>query len=379
MRIAHLSRFRLGTVNGSYNALWSLACAEAARGHEVAIIRVGKNVMPAHQEAAAQRGVRLVGFPCPTWREFWTDRGNALRKIVREFRPDIAHLSYVRIPKFVCIARVLDEEHVPYVSSPHGGLLSDEMTRRRRRKLLYWHVIEKRVHRGARAMHFVSEHERRDYYGTLGLASPLDAVIPNAVELPAALPRWQGLMEATRPRLAYFGRYDVWHKGIDLALAMMRSLRARGVQAELHLHGHGFEEEMRALKERFPDERLVDHGYVDGSEKYQMMAQYDLYLQYSRFEVFGLSLVEAMAMGLPAVISEKSDLAGGLAERRAALPIPMDPEAAASVLHGILERPAVLAEVSQKGREWARSTCAPSAVAEEMERFYGQVLDGRPP
>jgi glycosyltransferase involved in cell wall biosynthesis len=375
MRIVHLSRFKLGTVNGSYNALWSLACAQAERGHDVAIIRVGKAVAPADEEFAASRGVRLLGFPCPMWREFWTDRTGVLQKLIRDFQPDVAHLSYVRIPKFAYIARFLERAQLPYVISPHGGLLSDEMVRRKSRKLAYWHGIEKRVHLGAVAIHFVSSHEQRDYYATLGVARPLDVVIPNAVNLPRTLPKWKGHIDPTRPRLAYFGRYDVWHKGIDLTLAMLRALGTEGVRAEFHLHGRGFTREMSSLKKSFPEILIVDHGYHDAPEKYTLMADYDLYLQYSRFEVFGLSLAEAMAIGVPAVISENSDLAAELASQRAAIRIPMDPGAAATVVRGILERPGVLTDVSAKGREWVRSECNPSRVAEEMEQFYTRVLD----
>jgi glycosyltransferase involved in cell wall biosynthesis len=104
------------------------------------------------------------------------------------------------------------------------------------------------------------------------------------------------------------------------------------------------------------------------------MADLDLYLQYSRFEVFGMSLVEALGLGLPALISERSALAPELSRRKAALQIPMDPAAAAALVAEALRRPGLLRQISAGGRAWVRSECSPAAVVERMERFYATAL-----
>ena len=131
MRVLHIGPFRLGRPSGHFNALWALACAQAEAGHEVAIVRVGKPVAPEHVEIGRRAGVRLLGFPCPRWRGLWADDSGRLAEIVDEVRPDLAHLFYVRVPKFFYVAGLLQRRGVPYVVSLHGGMNSTEMLRRR--------------------------------------------------------------------------------------------------------------------------------------------------------------------------------------------------------------------------------------------------------
>jgi glycosyltransferase involved in cell wall biosynthesis len=376
MRVLHIGPFRLGRPSGHFNALWALACAQAAAGHDVAIVRIGKPVAPEHVEIGRRAGVRLLGFPCPRWRGLWKDDSGRLVEILDELRPELAHLFYVRVPKLFYVARLLEQQRVPYVVSLHGGMNSTEMLRRRYRKLLYWHLVEKWIHAHAAGLHFVSEGERADYRATWGIVRPADAVVPNILQIPAEAPLWPGPVDLSRPRFAYFGRYDVWHKGLDLALAMLRALRRHGIEAQLHLYGAAgaYATGVTRLLTAFRDVRVVDHGFVDGPERFVQLAGHDVYLQYSRFEVFGLSLAEAMGVGLPSFVSERAALAATLAAAGAAVEIPMEPDRAAAVVADALARPDLLNEVGARGRAWVRSECAPGAVVKRMDGFYERAL-----
>jgi glycosyltransferase involved in cell wall biosynthesis len=381
VRIVHIGQFssrifREGSVCGNFNALWALARAQAGQGHDVSMIRIGKTVSDADRAVALAHGVNVIGVPCRRWRGLWRDEADALQTALASLAPDIAHLFYVRVPKFFYIARLLRRRGIPYVVSPHGGVKSTEMARKRLRKVLYWHGIEKQVHQGAAGIHFVSEGERADYARTLKVKPRVSAVIPNIVELPPDAPSWSpGMTDVLR--LVYLGRYDVWCKGLDLTLAMTRRLRQQGVEAEVHIYGSAdgrFAGQMKALRETFSDVPLRDHGYVGGGAKYREMAAYDFYVQYSRSDVFGLSLAEAMGVGVPAIVSERSDLTQDLAPLGAVLSVPMDPSAGATVVAEALSDRARVLEISRRGKEWVRTECGAGVVASRTDAFYEEAL-----
>jgi glycosyltransferase involved in cell wall biosynthesis len=374
MRIVHVGPFKIGTTNGSYNALWSLAKAQAAAGETVTIIRVGKPVSEEQWELAAAGGVKLVGFPCNKWRNFWTDPSGVFDRYLDELQPDVVHLQYVRVPKYHYIARTLNRRNIPFVISTHGGLNPTEMLRHGMQKKIYWKMMESGVHERSAGIHFVSQAERDDYIRDFGVPRRA-SVIPNAVEVPPGI-TWKGLRDATAPKLVFLGRYDVWHKGLDLTAETLRLLRKQGLRPELHLYGgikDHFASRMRDLLENYKEIPIIDHGLVLGEQKFRAMAGYDFYIQHSRFELFGISLVEAMGLGVPALVSSSSDLMPELSRNQAAFEIPLLPERAAEILAAILKDRDRINEVAAAGRRWMQQECSPDSIASKMHEYYQEL------
>ena len=376
MRITHAGWFQMDGVHGTHHALWQLARAQARAGHDVSIVNLGWQVSPADVARARAEGVRLLGVDCPQWRGHRGDHEGRLARCIGALAPDVVHLQYVRIPRFAGFASVLRALRVPYVVSLHGGMKHAEMQRHRLRKLAYWRLVERAVHRGASGLHFVSEQERDEYRDDFGVAHAADAVVPNVVE-PQGKACWKGVIRSDAPALVSLGRYDVWHKGLDLAAAMVRGLRRRGIQAALHLHGAAvgrFEAQMNRLRVEFADLPIVDGGVVAGPDKLARVAAHDLYLQYSRFELFGMALVEALSCGVPVALSERCDLARPLAAEDAAVVLPIDPDAAADVMAERLRDARGLADLAERGHGWWRRNCRADVVVDRMTQFYATAL-----
>lgn len=101
-------------------------------------------------------------------------------------------------------------------------------------------------------------------------------------------------------RLVTLGRL-VEKKGIDIAL---RALTYLPVEYSLTIIGDG--------EQKAPLQMLARHlqlegrvrfaGYVE--DPHSLLSESDIFLMPSRFEGFGLALVEAMAVGLPSVVSD---------------------------------------------------------------------------
>ncbi len=377
MHVLHAGRFELGSVHGTHHALWQLAVAQAGAGHEVTIVNLGWEVAAEHVEIARRSGIRLVGLAVRRSTALWKDDGGSMRRCLEELAPDIVHLQYVRIAELRPFSRILRSLAIPYVVSLHGGMMRAEMVRHRLRKLVWWHAVEKAVHRGAAGIHFVTCAERDDYRQHFGPAAVADAVIANVVEPEGELPNWKGEVRADAPRLVTLGRYDIWHKGLDKLAAMTRALHERGIYAELDLHGSAigrFEKPMAELLGACRGLPVRDAGMVTGIAKYESLAASDLYVQYSRFELFGMALVEALRVGVPVALSEVCDLAPDLAKARAALVLPMDPGLAAGVVASALADPGEMAAMAARGRAWWHANCRGPVVVAGMDAMYQSAL-----
>lgn len=383
MRILHAGRFQLGSVHGTHHALWQLAVAQAQAGHVVTIANLGWEVPDADVVEASRHGVRLVGVPVGRALAPWIDPAGRMRDLVARVAPDVAHLQYVRVPEALPFARVLRAARVPYVVSLHGGMKPAEMVRHRWRKLAWWRLLERRVHARAAGVHFVTKRERDEYRATCAVTRPADAVVANVVDPEGAIPSWKGAVSADAPLLVTLGRYDIWHKGLDKAAAMTRGLQRDGIAARLRLHGSPvgrFAAAMDDLSREYADLPLEDGGVVSGNDKFAALAAADLYVQYSRFELFGMALVEALRVGTPVALSEECDLAPALSAAGAALVLPMDPAAAARTVAAALRDPDALAAMAARGHAWWKAHCRGRVVVDAMDAMYRRAIGaGRRP
>ena len=105
--------------------------------------------------------------------------------------------------------------------------------------------------------------------------------------------------------LLYVGRLREGKRIQDLieAFALVSSTRPRAV---LHVVGDGpLRQSLEALTEtRGLGNRIAFHGFVSEEEKLALLRRASLYLSASRFEGFGIPLVEAMASGAVPVVTD---------------------------------------------------------------------------
>ncbi|HEY3736395.1 MAG TPA: glycosyltransferase [Jatrophihabitans sp.] len=112
------------------------------------------------------------------------------------------------------------------------------------------------------------------------------------VTLPAALPRYDPFAIVTASRLADEKHIDILIRAVSAARKVLPELR-------LDIYGEGNRERLLAVIEETQAQdcvRLMGHQKLDG-----VLGSYGLYVSASTSEGFGLSLLEAMAEGLPIV------------------------------------------------------------------------------
>ena len=110
--------------------------------------------------------------------------------------------------------------------------------------------------------------------------------------------------EGTSKRFLAVGRFSQQHKGFDLLIKAFNLFAQHNSEWVLDLVGEGPEESLykKLIKEYHLEKRIAIHPFTNNIHTYYSSAQ--VYVLSSRWEGFGLVLVEAMAHGLPIVSSD---------------------------------------------------------------------------
>ena len=110
--------------------------------------------------------------------------------------------------------------------------------------------------------------------------------------------------EGNSKRFLAVGRFSHQHKGFDLLIEAFHLFAQKNKDWKLDIVGEGEEEELyqKLIQQYRLEDRVFIHPFTNNIQDYYTQAQ--VYVLSSRWEGFGLVLVEAMAHGLPVVSSD---------------------------------------------------------------------------
>lgn len=175
--------------------------------------------------------------------------------------------------------------------------------------------------------------------------------------------------------LLYYGRFDVFQKGIDVALDAFARIAAARPDVRLVMAGRGKDE--ARVRELAADPALAGRVEVranpERAEVLALMSGALMLLMPSRLE--GLPLVpgEAMAAGVPVVAADVAAVAEVVQPPRGGVLVPPeDPAATADAALALLDDPARRARVSATAREAAKRYSW-DTVADDHLRFLEQI------
>ena len=189
-------------------------------------------------------------------------------------------------PSFNLLASALAPEGTVTVAQEHQNF-------NRHRKGLARDV--RRRYRGLGALAVLTEDDRRDYEAALGGAT-------RVVRLPNAVPPLGG--ERARPEskvVVAAGRLNSPQKGFDLLIEAWKPVAAAHPDWQLRIYGRGH---LRAaLKRQVRDAGLADDVFLMGATRDlgAALAQGSVFVLSSRYEGFGIVVVEAMSKGMAVV------------------------------------------------------------------------------
>ena len=371
---------------GPIRSVQGLAAATAALGQDVHVYTTnvdgpGVSDVPTAEPVDVD-GVKVWYFPAGAGRKVFRSpaMGRALDATVGSF--DVVHIHYMWVWTTVRAAAAARYWEVPYVLAPRGMLVADLIQRRRTAAKKIWLALfDARNIARAAAIHATSDVEATDLK-VLGLAARRIAVIPNGIDLHAERGVFGGspagvcaTTESRKRYILFLGRIS-WKKGLDRLIGALPTIEA----ADLVIAGYE-EQSYAAVVKRLAEEggvtgRVRFVGPTEGVDKWALIRGAACLVLPSYHENFGMTVIEAMAVGCPVVVTAEVGLSVVVAETGSGLVAPGDHAGLAAAVNVVLNNPVRARAMGEAGRRVVAERFGWPAIAARMVELYAACAKG---
>lgn len=368
MRLCHVVPSLEDRHGGPSKSVRALANAMASLGASTDLattLEAGQSMLPPGQDQAH------VAVFSRDWPQFLC-RSRGLREYLRREPHDVVHAHALWLLTLRYARDAAARHHAPLVISPRGMMSGWAYEHRRARKRLAELLVHPGAFAAAAGWHATSNDEADDIR-RLGFRQPI-CVAPNGVELPdattlaTARAHWLAACPALAGRRValFYSRYhrkkrvrellDVWatHSPRDWFLLLV------GVPEE---------DDAASLNAVITAAGLGDRAAAfDGARHPAPFAVAELFVLPSHSENFGLVIAEALAAGVPAVVTDKTPW-HDLATHAAGWCVPWE-RWPATLATALQESSTALAARGQRGRSWVARDFTWENSARQLLEFY---------
>jgi glycosyltransferase involved in cell wall biosynthesis len=288
---------------------------------------------------------------------------------VRDF--DVVHAHALLSHAPLAAAAACRRHGVPYIVRPLGTIARWSLGQKPWRKRALLALGARRALRDAAAIHYTSDEERIDAEQLFGLSDGV--VIPLGID-PALLAE-PALAAADREHDRFVLVLSRIHpkKNLEALIEAFVDARRERPDWRLVIAGDGDPGYVRSLHRLVLDRGATAHvtfaGWIDGAEKRALVRRASVFALASLHENFGISVVEALAAGVPAFLSRQVHLAAAVETAGAGWVVGSDVDSLRSGFMAALGNPADRESKARAARELARQFTWP-IVGAELQRLY---------
>jgi glycosyltransferase involved in cell wall biosynthesis len=298
-----------------------------------------------------------------------------LRESVSQY--DVVHVHALLSHACLAAAAACRASRVPYVVRPLGTLDRWSLAQKPWRKRVLLALNGRKALAEAAAVHYTAIGEQRLVEGAFetrrGFVVPLgidDEILDE--EAVSQANRHSGPYVLALSRLHPVKALDALIDAFGDAFTVARKWR-------LVIAGDGDEGYVRKLKGRAAESAgataIEFRGWVDGDAKRNLLRYASLYALPSHHENFGVSLAEALARGVPAIVSSHVLIGDDLASANAAWVTENDRRSLATTLRHAMTDEDARQEKSIAARQFARDLSWPCVASRMMDVYASLVAE----
>lgn len=284
-------------------------------------------------------------------------------------RYDLVHIHTVWLGPCWTTAVLCRLLKIPYVLTPHGNLLGPALRQSSFRKRLFLPLVRWMCRCADRVV--VNSADEKEAFLKFKLDASRIVVIPWGIDSPSdRFPEKAGTVRT----VLYLGRISP-EKNLEALLDAWRSA-SPGADWRLRLVGFsddgGYERKIRRLARSIPGVEV--HADCPYRERFETIRTADVLVLPSRCENFGFTVGEALACGVPVLVSDGTPWRK-VSERGCGICVGTSPEKLTEGLRSLMALSDVeRSEMGQRGREWVCREFSWESTAKRMVEVYEKIL-----
>ncbi len=262
---------------------------------------------------------------------------------------------------------------IPYVIIPRGELTdkaqNQKFLKKRIANLLFFYKFAK----SAVYIQYLTKQEQQDSGSKWNKNS---FVVPNGVSLPMCKPK---TFSKNITKIVYIGRIDKYHKGLDILIEACNKTQSllRKFKFTIELYGTDRVNDIPKLVNIIDNYNLKDiisfHAAVFGDEKIKVLQQADAFIMTSRFEGHPMGLIEALAYGLPCLVTTGTNMREEIKNLDAGWGADTTIESVAEALKKMILERGLFEQKSKNARNLA-SQYDWNVIAQKSHDIYERIL-----
>lgn len=303
--------------------------------------------------------------------------GYDLCKLPEPFNlPDLVVFHSTYIMSHFKIARQLVKRKIPYIITPHGGMTNGAQSVKKLKKMLVNLLYFNKVVRSAIAIHCLSKVEadetKRWNKDTF--------IVGNGMSLPDKIDK---LRDNGLVKITFIGRLEIYIKGLDLLLAAisLASESIRKFNCEINIYGPDRFDSKSILEKQIYDYNISDIVKVDepvyDDEKIKVLNQTDVFVLTSRFEGHPMGVLEAMAYGIPCLLTPGTSISKEVKEANAGWEVEATAESIAYGIEALLNERDIISIKGQNARKLVNDRYSWKRASKDTINYYESLLLNR--
>jgi glycosyltransferase involved in cell wall biosynthesis len=384
MKVLHVIPSVAPSYGGPARAIIEIERSLSALGVEVTTISTNDN--GPNSKLPVQCGVPILSEHAT--RIYFSTQGNLYRVSISMalwLNTNLKNYEIVHAHSLFCFPPVIAgylarQKRIPYILRPLGVLAKYGMTQRRAAlKALSVALVERRLIQSAAAIHFTSlaEQTEAEHFGLAGrgIVVPLGISGTGPEEENASRSLSAGNMT-----ILFLSRLDP-KKNVESLLEAFAMLKRERPNLTLTIAGDGrpaYTDTLKSLAINLGVASSVNWlGHINGSGKAEQLSGATVFVLPSFSENFGIAVVEALACGLPCVVSAGVAISSAVERTGAGVVTGTDAASIAAGIRQVLCEARVYQTMSRAAYELAAREFSSEAMGTRLLELYTCIKSGR--